>query len=423
MATKNAYMAGLSSMGLTKWGADSSASRAGLKWGTGRDPFSPSAPVEKWGVPRGSYLDQNSILAARQDPYAGMFDPATQDPNNPFQPGMPGTTGAIGSPAGWESINRWDNLVLQASQQTGVPANVIKAIMRIESQGNPNALSPQGYYGLMQIGPQSAVPEYMKSRSWLSDPANQVLAGATELLNKYNYMGTGSWTDAARAYLGLGGVDAFGTDQWTYANRFNQYMAELDNASVPSPGLGGVPGGSFTSGNQVVAKAMEFVGKVPYTWGGIPGKGQNPLTSGGWDCSGFTYWLDQNYGTGALPMGSHYQYEYAQRTGQLFTNLSQLRPGDLVFINTGWQGGAGGNMNLAGHVAMYAGNGQIIHAANPSQGTIISPLSGYSNILGAMHMSWSGGNPGAFPMQAGAGMTGGSSRNPYAPSWLRTYGY
>jgi hypothetical protein len=53
---------------------------------------------------------------------------------------------------------------------------------------------------------------------------------------------------------------------------------------------------------------------------------------------------------------------------------------------------------------VYIGNGNILHAANQQQGTIISPLSGYKNILGAAHQTFSGGFGGGF---------GSGSNNPY----------
>jgi cell wall-associated NlpC family hydrolase len=155
-------------------------------------------------------------------------------------------------------------------------------------------------------------------------------------------------------------------------------------ASNP-PAVGSRPEES-DAGQRVVAVADDYIGKVPYVWGGIPGKGQDP--SGGWDCSGMTYWLDQNYGSGELPMGSHYQYAYAQDTGRLFTDLSELQPGDIVFIDTGWQGGAGAELNQSGHVGIYAGDGMLINAANSAQGTVIVPLDSYGNIMGAMHGDW-----------------------------------
>jgi hypothetical protein len=92
--------------------------------------------------------------------------------------------------------------------------------------------------------------------------------------------------------------------------------------------------------------------------------------------------------------------------------MSQLQPGDLVFFDTGNTAGGGAELNRAGHVAMYIGNGQIIHAANPSQGTIISNINdGYYNqrYIGSMHASYSR----AVSMGAGsAPTTGAGYRSP-----------
>ncbi len=176
-------------------------------------------------------------------------------------------------------------------------------------------------------------------------------------------------------------------------NRFTQLGDKLAQPSPPSglPGVSWLPSvGSKPEENddaqQMLSVARSYVGQVPYVWGGIPGKGQDP--SGGWDCSGMVYWLDQNYGSGNIPMGSHYQYQYAIDSGKLFTDMKKLQPGDVVFIDTGWYGGAGGDINPAGHVGIYAGNGQLINATNATQGTVIQPISDYGNILGAMHGSW-----------------------------------
>src|SRR5262249_37049225 len=149
--------------------------------------------------------------------------------------------------------------------------------------------------------------------------------------------------------------------------------------------------------------AEQYVG-VAYVWGAIPGKGEDPRATG-WDCSGMIYWLDQNYGTGELPMGSHYQYQYAQQNGKLFTDMNQLQPGDVVFCDAGPDDGGGAELNRAGHVAMYIGDGQILQAENPSAGTVISDLQAFLNYpgqswLGAMHMSWSGGGSGAGAPEA-----------------------
>ena len=447
-------------MGFQKWGVDPSITGIGGKWGA--DPF--AAPLSKWGIDptaismAPSMTGANTVLPGTSGLFSGassVVAPASVTPPvvSGGGSGNAGYSGGGGSYAptayaptsyglsvpavsssisyvpsagggDWAGVDQWDSLVQQVSNQTGVPANVIKSIMQIESQGDPNAMSSQGYYGLMQTGPDSSVPDYMKDYTWLgADPYNQILAGATELQNKYDWVGTGSWADAAGAYLGYG-VDANGTSTGQYQSQFqanldylnsqtpsNTTVAPTAAAAFSAPGIAqlGVSGAGSgqmpatiqrggqqgdadpTITNQVLSVAKSYVGVIPYVWGGVPGKGVDPIAFGGWDCSGFTYWLDQNYGNGDLPMGSHYQYQYAIDTGQLFTDLNQLQPGDIVFIDTGWYGGAGGDMNAAGHVGIYAGNGMMIHAANEDVGTIISPLSGYNGqILGAMHQPWSG---------------------------------
>lgn len=161
------------------------------------------------------------------------------------------------------------------------------------------------------------------------------------------------------------------------------------NIPMPSGTMGGA-----LSGNKVVDIAKSYVGKVSYHLGAKPSaSNDNPSQ---WDCSGFINWLDKRYGNGKLPGGAHYQFQYAQQNGKLFTDMSQLRPGDIIFLDTGFKGGSGANLNNASHVVMYAGDGMIVHATYGSQGkgTVLSKMSAYpaigKPILGAMHMSWSG---------------------------------
>ncbi len=102
--------------------------------------------------------------------------------------------------------------------------------------------------------------------------------------------------------------------------------------------------------------AKEFIGN-PYVWGGAS------LTNGT-DCSGFTMQIYKKYGI-KLPHSSA-----AQSKMGTSVNLSQAKAGDLVFY------AAGGSVN---HVALYVGNGQVVHASNPKQGIKISPV-GYRTI-------------------------------------------
>ncbi|HET9659777.1 MAG TPA: SH3 domain-containing protein [Thermomicrobiales bacterium] len=138
----------------------------------------------------------------------------------------------------YQDLHRWNSDILSVSNSTGVPANVLKAIMWVESRGMLNARSPltnSGYYfGLMQVGATSAVPEYMKSVTWMCDNSyNQVLAGGTEMVNKSSAIGSQNWIQVAGAYFGYG-TDVTGTTTNSYMQQFANHATAL---------IGTTPGG------------------------------------------------------------------------------------------------------------------------------------------------------------------------------------
>lgn len=98
--------------------------------------------------------------------------------------------------------------------------------------------------------------------------------------------------------------------------------------------------------SQLVNYALQFVGNR-YVWGGTS------LTNGV-DCSGFTMRVMENFGV-SLP---HYSGSQAQM-GKKVTSAT-MKPGDLIFY-----AGSNGKVN---HVAIYIGNGRIVHAASRRSG-------------------------------------------------------
>lgn len=102
--------------------------------------------------------------------------------------------------------------------------------------------------------------------------------------------------------------------------------------------------------SKLVNFALQYVGN-PYVWGGTS------LTKGV-DCSGFTMRVMQQFGV-SLP---HYSGSQA-KMGKAVTSAN-MRPGDLIFY-----AGSGGQVN---HVAIYIGNGQVVHAASRKSGIKIS---------------------------------------------------
>lgn len=111
--------------------------------------------------------------------------------------------------------------------------------------------------------------------------------------------------------------------------------------------------GDSEMGVAVAEYACQFVGN-PYVWGGTS------LTNGA-DCSGFVMSVYSNFGV-SLPHSST-----ADRTqGYAVDGLANAQPGDLICYS--------------GHVAIYIGNGQIVHASSSKTGIIISNAD-YKKIL------------------------------------------
>ena len=111
---------------------------------------------------------------------------------------------------------------------------------------------------------------------------------------------------------------------------------------------------SSSIGSAVAEFAQQFVGN-PYVYGG------SSLTNGT-DCSGFVMSVYANFGV-SLPHSSS-----ADRSvGAAVDGLSNAEPGDLVCYS--------------GHVALYIGNGQIVHASTSRDGIKISNNAAYRTIL------------------------------------------
>ena len=118
------------------------------------------------------------------------------------------------------------------------------------------------------------------------------------------------------------------------------------SGSVPAPVI---PSGSGSELGAAVANyACQFVGN-PYVWGGTS------LTNGA-DCSGFVMSVYNNFGV-SLPHSSAADRSVGSSVG----GLENAQPGDIVCYS--------------GHVGIYVGNGQIVHASTAKTGIIISDAS------------------------------------------------
>lgn len=107
------------------------------------------------------------------------------------------------------------------------------------------------------------------------------------------------------------------------------------------------------NGSAVVNYAVQFIGN-PYVWGGTS------LTNGA-DCSGFVMSVYSAFGVG-LPHSSS-----AMRSVGYGVSADQVQPGDIICYS--------------GHVAIYIGNGAIVHASNRREGIKITSNWQYKRVL------------------------------------------
>ena len=111
---------------------------------------------------------------------------------------------------------------------------------------------------------------------------------------------------------------------------------------------------------QVVGIALQYLG-IPYVWGG-----SSPST--GFDCSGFVAYVYAQVGV-YLPHHAASQYGYGTPV-----SYDQLQPGDLVFFSG------------LGHVGIYIGGGQMVHAPHTGDVVRIASLAGHGSFVGARRL-------------------------------------
>ena len=145
------------------------------------------------------------------------------------------------------------------------------------------------------------------------------------------------------------GASASGTT--TAANTGSTAPATTTTTTTTSSGS--------STGSAIVNFATQYVGN-PYVWGGTS------LTSGA-DCSGFVQSVYRNFGIN-LPRTS-----YEQQNVGTEVSYANAQPGDLICYG--------------GHVAIYMGNGKIVHASNSRDGIKISNDATYRTILSVRRLT------------------------------------
>ena len=128
------------------------------------------------------------------------------------------------------------------------------------------------------------------------------------------------------------------------------------NGNYSEPSLDPAPDEALLSGNgsDIINYALQFVGN-PYVYGGTS------LTNGA-DCSGFIKSIYEHFGV-SLPHSS----TALRSKGQAVASLDDAKAGDIICYS--------------GHVALYMGNGKIVHASSSKSGIKISNNADYRQIV------------------------------------------
>jgi cell wall-associated NlpC family hydrolase len=126
-------------------------------------------------------------------------------------------------------------------------------------------------------------------------------------------------------------------------------VASTDSAQTSAPAAQPVAVAAPPSTHGGAAGAAMSQLGTPYVWGGA--------SPGGFDCSGLVMWAFAQVGV-SLPHSSYGQYGYGVPVSR-----DQLQPGDLVFFDG------------LGHVGIYVGGDQFVHAPHTGDVVKISSLS------------------------------------------------
>jgi len=157
-------------------------------------------------------------------------------------------------------------------------------------------------------------------------------------------------------------LQAASTTQAVAVNDIGGVSGTANSSSASDSGVSVALPSPSTAGEAAVNFALGQLG-TPYSWGGA--------APGGFDCSGLVSWAYAQAGRGGLPHFTGALWN----SGTHISSQGDLAPGDLVFFHG------------LGHVGLYIGGGNFVHAPHTGDVVKISNLGSYSGYDGAVRVS------------------------------------
>lgn len=192
-----------------------------------------------------------------QAPAAGYFAPdiALFKPSNQASPTINGNC-TVPQNNDWANVNKWDEQVKQGIatiktvENLEVPCNLVKAFMKLESNGIEHPPNASGYMGLMQVA-TSAGAGGGSNCDWITydvtTTQGNINCGIQEIARGYKYCNN-SYDGAILKYFtggceNDGASDIFGTDSNTYLTIVKQNWTYLDSqvSQTPAPAIDNTP--------------------------------------------------------------------------------------------------------------------------------------------------------------------------------------
>ena len=195
-----------------------------------KDKLDPSKPLEIVLIQLLSRAIDALVSAHSDDERENPFSLPSTPYNLPFNPPRVGNPSLppVSSPLEDVSNNLqeqkgFDPIIEEASRTYGVDSSLIRAMIQVESSGNPFAVSPAGAQGLMQLMPSTAADLGVKDAF---DPDQNIMAGTRylrQLLDRYQ----GDLRLALAAYnWGMGNLERL---PGAMPGETQRYIAKIEN--------------------------------------------------------------------------------------------------------------------------------------------------------------------------------------------------